>query len=85
MQNAARVGDAISHGGAVVSGSGDVTINNIPAAMIGSAAACALHGGSAVACGSGSVFINNMPAARLGDATGCGAAICSGSGDVLIG
>lgn len=85
MQNAARLGDAICHGGAIVSGSGNVFINSIPAAMLGSAAACALHVRSAVASGSGTVFINNSPAARLGDCTGCGAAICCGSGNVFIG
>lgn len=85
MQNAARLGDAISHGGAIVSGSGNVLINNIPAAILGSAAVCALHVSTAVASGSGTVFINNIPAARLGDCTGCGAVVCSGSANVLIG
>ncbi|MFJ3458576.1 PAAR domain-containing protein [Scandinavium goeteborgense] len=85
MQNAGRIGDAINHGGAVTSGSGNVFINNQAAAIVGSAATCTIHGGSSVACGSGTVFINNVPAARMGDTTGCGAAICSGSADVLIG
>ena len=83
---AARLGDAVSHGGAVVSGSGSVFTNCCPAAAAGiSAATCALHGGAAVASGSGSVFINCCPAARLGDVTGCGAAVVSGSGNVTIG
>jgi uncharacterized Zn-binding protein involved in type VI secretion len=86
MQPAARIGDAICHGGAVVSGSEDVFINNIPASAVGlSAAACALHGGTVVASGSSTVTINGCPAARIGDVTGCGSAIVSGSGNVLIG
>ncbi|WP_431224281.1 PAAR domain-containing protein [Serratia sp. L9] len=86
MQPAARVGDAISHGGAITSGSGDVFTNSIPAAMVGmSVAACSLHGGSPVATGSGTVFINSLPAARVGDVTGCGASIVCGSGNVFIG
>lgn len=86
MQNAGRVGDAVSHGGAVTSGSGNVFINNCSAAVVGiSAVNCSIHGGSSMAAGSGTVFINNNPAARLGDPAGCGAAISSGSGDVLIG
>ncbi|UXD96605.1 PAAR domain-containing protein [Cronobacter sakazakii] len=81
-----RTGDAISHGGAISNGSGNVSINGAPAAMQGaSSASCSIHGASAVSSGSGSVFINNNPAARTGDATGCGAAISSGSGDVFIG
>ncbi|MTD28155.1 PAAR domain-containing protein [Erwinia sorbitola] len=86
MANAARVGDAISHGGAIVSGSGDTTINGNNAGIVGnSVAPCALHGAAPVATGSGSVFINGCNAARLGDVTGCGAAIVTGSGDVDIG
>ncbi|SCC69194.1 PAAR domain-containing protein [Kosakonia oryziphila] len=87
MQNAARIGDATAHGGALCSGSGSVYINGIPAAMMGvSIAPCALlHGAAPVATGSGSVFINGSPAARLGDVTGCGAVIVTGSGDVYIG
>lgn len=84
--SAARLGDAIAHGGAIVSGSGSVFTNCSPAAAAGlSAAVCAIHCGAAVASGSGSVFINCCPAARLGDVTGCGAAVVSGSGDVIIG
>ncbi|EKS6740454.1 PAAR domain-containing protein [Enterobacter ludwigii] len=86
MEPAARVGDAICHGGAVVSGSGNVSINGIPASAAGlSAAACVFHGGTVVASGSGTVTINGCPAARIGDVTGCGSAIVSGSGNVLIG
>lgn len=87
MQNAGRVGDATAHGGALCSGSGDVFINGLPAAMAGaSVAPCAQgHGAAPVVTGSGSVFINGLPAARLGDITGCGAVVVTGSGDVFIG
>ncbi|MGQ8775423.1 PAAR domain-containing protein [Serratia sp. NA_112.1] len=86
MQPAARIGDAISHGGAITSGSPNVFINGIPAGVVGiSVAACSLHGASVVASGSGTVFINGSPAARLGDTTSCGASITCGSGNVLIG
>lgn len=87
MFNAARIGDASSHGGAIVSGAGTVFINGSPAAIAGcSVATCALlHGAAPVASGSASVFIEGAPAARLSDVTGCGAQICSGSADVFIG
>ncbi|URQ60453.1 PAAR domain-containing protein [Pantoea alhagi] len=87
MQNAGRIGDATSHGGALCSGSGSVYINGLPAAIAGaSVAPCALgHGAAPVASGSGTVFINGLPAARLGDVTGCGAVVVSGSADVYIG
>lgn len=87
MLNAARVGDATAHGGALCSGSGNVFVNNLPAAMVGlSVAPCALgHGAAAVASGSCSVYINNLPAARCGDVTCCGAAVATGSCDVYVG
>ncbi|PKH20115.1 hypothetical protein CIG19_18355 [Enterobacterales bacterium CwR94] len=86
MQPAARVSDSICHGGAVASGSGNVFINSLPAAVVAmSVAPCSLHGAASVASGSGTVFINSLPAARLGDVTGCGSAIVCGSGDVKIG
>lgn len=86
MQPAARTGDAICHGGAIASGSPNVLINGIPAAVLAvSAAPCALHGGSAVSTGSATVMINNLPAARMGDVTCCGASIVCGSPDVMMG
>ncbi|MCT4715778.1 PAAR domain-containing protein [Enterobacteriaceae bacterium H18W14] len=87
MQNAGRVGDITTHGGAICTGSGDVFINGLPAAMAAaSIAPCALgHGAAPIATGSCSVFINGFPAARLGDVTGCGAVVATGSCDVYIG
>jgi uncharacterized Zn-binding protein involved in type VI secretion len=86
MQAAARVGDAISHGGAIVSGSGNVTVNNQAAAMVdASAVVCAQHASAVVSSGSASVTINNQAAARIGDETGCGATVTSGSDNVFIG
>ncbi|WP_241627465.1 PAAR domain-containing protein [Rosenbergiella epipactidis] len=86
MLPAARVGDIICHGGAIASGSSNVTINGLPAAMLAvSATACGLHGGAVIATGSGSITINGYPAARLGDITACGSSVVTGSGNVFIG
>lgn len=84
---AARVGDAIGHGGVLVTGSGDVFMNGIPAGFVaGSVAVCALHASAqAVVVASGTVFINRLPAAFVGGVTSCGAPIVSGSPDVMIG
>ncbi|NTZ10183.1 hypothetical protein FCJ60_31735 [Burkholderia metallica] len=76
----------MGHGGAIVTGSGDVFTNGISAAYVGSAAVCGLHcSAQAVATGSGSVFINGSPAAYVSCSTSCGAPVASGSGDVFIG
>lgn len=87
MQNAARMGDATGHGGALCSGSCDVFINCLPAGIAAvSVAPCALHCCAApVVTGSCGVFINCLPSARLGDVTGCGAPVVTGSCDVYIG
>ncbi|AJY14152.1 PAAR domain-containing protein [Burkholderia dolosa] len=83
---AARVGDAIGHGGAIVTGSGNVFTNGIPAAHVGSVAVCGVHcSAQAVVVGSGSVFINGIPAAFVACCTCCGAPVVTGSGDVFIG
>ncbi|WP_454767041.1 PAAR domain-containing protein [Cupriavidus campinensis] len=83
---AARQGDAIGHGGSITSGSGNVFINGVPAAMAGgSSSACSVHGGGSVAKGSGSVFINGMPAGMVGGICGCGAPVANGSPNVFIG
>ncbi|MDS1916350.1 PAAR domain-containing protein [Enterobacter asburiae] len=87
MQNAGRVGDATAHGGALSSGSSNVYINGLPAAMSGlSVALCALgHGAVPLTTGSGSVFINGLQAGRQGDMTGCCPVVSTGSSDVYIG
>ena len=72
--------------------SGDVFINSLPAATVGSITTeldeCCGSSQGTVAVGSGSVFINGKPAARVGDAlnphNGVGQ-VSSGSGDVNIG
>lgn len=86
MRNAARFGDITIHGGIIVTGSCNVSINCRPAAMVAaSLALCPLHGAGLVCTGSSSVFINNLPAARVLDLTTCGALIITGSGNVFIG
>ncbi|MBB5410099.1 putative Zn-binding protein involved in type VI secretion [Paraburkholderia sp. MM5496-R1] len=87
MFPAARKGDAIGHGGSIVSGSPTVFINRLPAALVGmSSAVCALHPCSqAVVAGSGTVLINNVPAALVGGKVSCGAPCSAGSPDVRIG
>ncbi|WP_312242467.1 PAAR domain-containing protein [Pantoea sp.] len=88
MSNAVRVSDTTCHGGAAATGSGDVFINNLPAALTSlTVVPCPIptHCVGVVATGSGTVFINNLPAVSCGAVTSCGAAFVSGSCDVFIG
>lgn len=94
----ARMGDTFTCSDVIAGGSGNVFINNLPAAVLGSPTAG--HGPppcfwppTVIASGSGSVFVNNLPIAKLGDPMVkhcCGPSchtgvINSGSGDVFAG
>ncbi|GAA0509772.1 PAAR domain-containing protein [Tatumella terrea] len=87
MFNAARAGDATTHGGVIINGASTVFINGLPAAVaVISQAGCSLsHGTAPVVTGSGTVFIEGVAAARVSDMTGCGAVICTGAGNVFMG
>ncbi len=74
--------------GQLQTGSANVFINALPAAMVEQATGfCSQDGGTAhrVATGSATVFINGKPAARVSETMDCGAVIRSGSSNVYIG
>jgi RHS repeat-associated protein len=77
--------------GKIASGSGNVYINNRPAARAAKPAdtdtvACQNHSGpQMIADGSTNVYINNQPAARVGDKITCDGTIAAGSDNVFIG
>ncbi|WP_408588576.1 RHS repeat-associated core domain-containing protein [Paraburkholderia bannensis] len=77
--------------GKISSGSGNVYVNDHPAARAASpgdsdTAACQNHSGpQMIAQGSGNVYINDQPAARVGDKTTCDGTIAVGSDNVFIG
>ncbi|WP_071871083.1 PAAR domain-containing protein [Atopomonas hussainii] len=95
MPKAGRLGDQdTGHDAcgptAVIAGSPNVLINNLPALRLGDPLAvhgCPAHAphGRALAVGSGTVLINNLPAGRVGDAVNCGGVMVQGSPNVLIG
>jgi uncharacterized Zn-binding protein involved in type VI secretion len=69
---------------------GNVLINGMPAAVVGSmytphSCGDTVHPVRTISGGSGSVMINGVPAARVGDPISCGDSVGSGSGDVFLG
>jgi len=86
-QPATRLGDSTSHGGAIISGSGDVIIDGMPAGRLGDPHACPLpgHGANAITSGYTNILINGIPAAAINDLCACGATIVTGSPTVLYG
>jgi uncharacterized Zn-binding protein involved in type VI secretion len=96
MFAAARVTDPTSHTGigstGSITGPGivSVQIENLPAAVLGDAHACALpvnppHPQTTLLPAPRLVLIGNRPAARVGDSSGCGALVLRGAARVVIG
>jgi uncharacterized Zn-binding protein involved in type VI secretion len=72
------VGDKTSHGGVVVQGSAESTVDGIPIARVGDRVTCPKrgHGGTTViVSGDPTCVIDGQPAARHGDKTACGATL----------
>lgn len=95
MPSAARASDSGSGHGcfpgtSITAGSGDVSVDFLPAARVGDPLAahgckdCPPHG-RGIASGSSTVTINGRAAARVGDGITCGGSVSSGSGTVNIG
>jgi uncharacterized Zn-binding protein involved in type VI secretion len=82
----ARLGDAIDHGGNIVSASPIVFSENLslPIARLGDAVICFIHGGHAIASASNFVFETWIPLAREGDAITCGAVIVAPCSPVVF-
>jgi uncharacterized Zn-binding protein involved in type VI secretion len=79
-----RIGDTGSHGGEVVSGSGNTTVNGRGVARVGDTYICPIHGPNQITTGSPDVFVNGMAVARVGDQTACGAILQGGSSNVEV-
>jgi uncharacterized Zn-binding protein involved in type VI secretion len=94
VKPAARLNDAHAcpqtspspHGGGVITGPGQSTvlIDNLSAACLGDACACA-GPPNAITAGASTILVADKPAARLGDSTAHGGTIAVGSKTVLFG
>ena len=91
MPKAARISDRTNHAGIVIGpGCPTVTIDGMPAAVVGDMHICGLqvtppHLPSPFSNGSTTVMIGGKPTLRVGDVAGCGAEISDGSPEVIIG
>ena len=79
------VGDKLSHGGSVVTGSGQTDIGGKPVARIGDKAVCVAHGPTTIVRGEATVVVDGNPVARDGDRTACGATLIASQGTTGIG
>jgi uncharacterized Zn-binding protein involved in type VI secretion len=74
------IGDKTSHGGTVIQGSSESTVDGKPIARVGDQVTCPQrgHGGTTViVSGDPTCVIDGQPAARHGDKTACGATLLS--------
>lgn len=85
MKKVARVGDRISHGGTILTGSANTLTNNKKTARVGDRATCSKHGSVVIVTGSSKVMTNNKKTARVGDSLSCGAKITTGSPNTFAG
>ena len=85
MPAVARIGDAISHGGTILSGAARTLAAGQPVARQGDPVSCAQHGLQTITGGSATTLVEGKPVARVGDQVSCGATIISGAGTVQAG
>ncbi|WP_321946979.1 PAAR domain-containing protein [Paraburkholderia sp. J10-1] len=77
MKNFVYEGDATSHGGKVLSGSGSIKVKGRRAARVGDRVSCPLHGDNEIIEGSSRVKDGQIMLSRDGDHTRCGATLIS--------
>lgn len=81
----ARVGDLISHGGEIITGSENVRTNSRRTARLNDQVRCNIHGLQRIVSASGTVRANTRGVARINDRISCGAFITTGSSNTRAG
>lgn len=82
------VGDSTSHGGKVLQGSPQSTVEGKPIARVGDQVTCPIngHGGvTKIITGDDTCIIDGKPSARDGDMTACGAKLIASQSQVTCG
>jgi uncharacterized Zn-binding protein involved in type VI secretion len=79
----ARVGDPISHGGTIQTGSTTRFIDGKGVARIGDTVMCDIHDETEITTGSSDVLVDGVGVAYVGSLTACGATIQDGDATVL--
>lgn len=77
-----RIGDELSHGGVITTGSLLSKSNGIPIAREGDLAVCESHGTVTIIATSIMDFDEGLAVAREGDTTSCGATLIPSSVDI---
>lgn len=75
----ARVGDPLSHGGQVTSGSPNHSADGKAVARVGDTALCNVHGAVTITTGAANHKVDGKACARVTSLCSCGATITDGS------
>jgi uncharacterized Zn-binding protein involved in type VI secretion len=80
MPQVARLGDASSHGGVIVSSASKTYVNGVLVARVGDSHSCPIpgHGVTPITNGSGNFTCEGAVTAVIGSVCGCGAVITTG-------
>jgi uncharacterized Zn-binding protein involved in type VI secretion len=84
MTAVARFGDEGSHGGTIITASGDSTCNGLGIARQGDILDCAQHGHQAINAITTHTLVNNRLVITVGATADCGAVIITGSPDTSV-
>ena len=81
----ARLGDPMTHGAKVITGSTDKLSDSLPTARMGDTVYCPIHGVNRIVNVSSTVITDGKPTATVTSRAACGAVIIGGSTNILIG
>lgn len=80
-----RLGDSMTHGATLVSGSADRLVNNIPVCRLGDVVSCPIHGINQIVSVNTTTYTDNKNTVIIGAVAACGAVVITGSPNVLTG
>jgi len=80
----AKTGKTPHVGGPIASGNAALTVNGIPAALVGDTCTCAAGGPDAIVSGTSALTINGIPAALTGSSTAHGGVIVEGDPSLTV-
>ncbi|PJJ97615.1 hypothetical protein CO641_11785 [Lysobacteraceae bacterium NML91-0213] len=78
------VGDALDHGGSVVSGTPFTDLDGRAMARVGDHAVCGRHGPTSIVSGDSTLIVDGQAVARHGDKAACGAMLISSQAHAFV-
>jgi uncharacterized Zn-binding protein involved in type VI secretion len=80
----AKTGRTPHVGGPIVSGNAALTVNGIPAALVGDTCTCKAGGPDTIVSGTSALTVNGIPAAHVGSSTAHGGVVVQGDAALTV-